>query len=84
MTPYTLFSLLPRFLVVWYADKARTRLVFIEEQTLWANRLLEDVEPNDEYTAGFRAHLKRKLVEWSQERSDLVSKISIMENLLES
>lgn len=83
MTPYTLFRLLPRFSVVWYADRARARLVWVEEQTVWANRLLEDVEPNYEYTAGFRAHLERKLTEWSQERFDLVSKISIVEEWLE-
>lgn len=84
MTPYTLFRLLPRFLVVKYADRVRARLVFIEEQTLWANRLLEDVAPNYEYTAGFRAHLERKLTEWSQEKLDLVSRISVVENWLEN
>lgn len=83
MTPYTLFRLLPRFSVVWYADKLRVRLVWVEEQTVWANRLLEDVAPNYEYTAGFRAHLERKLTEWGQERLDLVSKISIVEEWLE-
>jgi hypothetical protein len=73
---------LPRWVLFRYSDRLRTQLKSLEWDVRETDRLLEEVAPGFEYTAGFRAHLERKLGEWNEERFFLVQVISEVEDVL--
>lgn len=82
MLPSFILRLLPRGMLYWCSDRARTRLVWLEERVGQAERLLEEVAPGYEYVEGFRLHLERKLDEWNTERFTLIRYISGIEDVL--